>query len=73
VPGMYHCGGGPGPNTFDMLTALDQWVENGTAPDGIVATGSPTANCPAEDKVRTMPLCKYPEMATYNGSGDICN
>jgi len=72
VPGMYHCGGGPGPNTFDMLTALEEWVENHNAPDGIVATGSPTSNC-LTDTVRTMPLCKFPEAATYIGSGDICN
>jgi feruloyl esterase len=73
VPGMLHCGGGPGPNTFDMLTALEDWVEHGTAPDGILATGSPTSNCPTTDTVRTMPLCKFPEVATYKGSGDICN
>jgi len=71
-PGMYHCGGGPGHNTFDMLTALEGWVEQGIAPDGIVASGSPTPNCPAADTVPTMPLCKFPEVATYKGCGDIC-
>jgi len=73
VPGMLHCGSGPGPNTFDMLTALEQWVELGDAPDAIIATGTPTPNCPSGDTVRTMPLCKFPEVATYKGSGDICN
>lgn len=73
VPGMLHCGGGPGPNTFDMLAALDEWVEQGKAPDGIIATGSPTPNCDAADTDRTMPLCKFPEVATYKGSGDVCN
>ena len=73
VPGMLHCSGGPGPNTFDMLTALDEWVEHGKAPEGIIATGTPTSNCPAEDTARTMPLCKFPEVATYKGSGDICS
>jgi feruloyl esterase len=73
VPGMLHCGGGPGPNTFDMLTALEQWVELGDAPDAIIATGTPTPNCPSGDTARAMPLCKFPEVATYEGSGDICN
>ncbi len=73
VPGMLHCGGGPGPNAFDMLTALDEWVEHDEAPNAIIATGSPTPNCPAADTARTMPLCKFPEVATYKGSGDICS
>ena len=37
VPGMHHCGGGPGPNTFDMLPALENWVEKGVAPARCVA------------------------------------
>jgi feruloyl esterase len=73
VPGMSHCGGGPGPNTFDMLTALEEWVENDNAPDGIVASGARTPNCLSADTAWTMPLCKFPEIATYKGSGDICN
>src|SRR5205814_2028751 len=40
VPGMGHCGGGEGPNTFDMLGALEQWVERGKTPDQIVASHS---------------------------------
>ena len=40
VPGMGHCGGGEGPNTFDMIGALERWVENGSAPDRIIATHS---------------------------------
>jgi feruloyl esterase len=59
VPGMGHCSGGPGPNTFDTLGALDAWVSQGVAPDGIVATNTTTG--------RTMPLCKYPEEASYVG------
>jgi feruloyl esterase len=62
APGMAHCGGGPGPNSFDTLNALDAWVSQGVAPDGILATN------PASG--RTMPLCKYPEEAAYVG-GDI--
>jgi len=66
VPGMQHCVGGAGPNAFDTLTALEQWVEKGNAPDAIPATHS-TNN--AVD--RTMPLCKFPEKAHFKGSGDL--
>ncbi len=64
VPGMGHCGGGEGPNTFDMLSALDQWVRSGKAPDQIPASR-------LKDGVveRTRPLCPYPQIATYKGSG----
>ncbi len=65
VPGMQHCVTGAGPNTFDTLSALEQWVEKGIAPDAIPATHS-TNN--AVD--RTMPLCKFPEKAHYKGSGN---
>jgi feruloyl esterase len=65
VPGMQHCVLGAGPNSFDTLSALEQWVEKGIAPDAIPATHS-TNN--AVD--RTMPLCKFPEKAHYKGSGD---
>jgi feruloyl esterase len=64
VPGMAHCGGGTGPNTFDMLTALEAWVERGQAPDRIIASRS------REGVVdRTRPLCPYPQVAAYTGSG----
>jgi len=66
VPGMGHCGGGEGPNTFDMVGALEQWVEQGKAPEQIVA--SRVANGTVE---RTRPLCPYPQLATYKGSGSI--
>jgi feruloyl esterase len=66
VPGMQHCNGGPGPNTFDALGALVQWVENGVAPDQIMATHS-TAGVVD----RTRPLCTYPKVATYTGTGSI--
>jgi feruloyl esterase len=66
VPGMQHCVTGAGPNTFDTLSALEQWVEKGIAPDAIPATHS-TNN--AVD--RTMPLCKFPEKAHYKGSGNL--
>jgi feruloyl esterase len=69
VPGMRHCGLGPGPNTFDTLTALENWVERGIAPDGIMATKY-VNDVPAQGVARTMPLCKYPEKARYDGVGD---
>jgi feruloyl esterase len=61
---MAHCGGGEGPNTFDMVAALEQWVEHGHAPDRIVASHSTSG---AVD--RTRPLCPYPQIATYTGQG----
>ncbi len=61
VPGMQHCGGGPGPNAFDTLTPLDEWVSKGVPPERIEASGNG----------RTMPLCKFPEMAKYKGTGDV--
>jgi feruloyl esterase len=70
VPGMQHCGGGPGPNVFSMLTALDTWVDQGVAPDRILATKY-TNDRRTEPVVRRMPLCKFPEQAKYSGSGDV--
>ena len=70
VPGMLHCLGGPGPNAFDTLTALDQWVEQGKAPEAIVASKFPD-NKPDRPATRTMPLCAFPEQARYGGSGDV--
>ena len=64
APGMGHCGGGEGPNTFDMVSALEQWVEHGKAPDRIVA--SHATNGVVD---RTRPLCPYPQVAAYNGTG----
>ena len=66
APGMLHCAGGPGPNTFDAHGALEAWVERGIAPDSIIATRL-TNGVPD----RTRPLCAYPKVATYKGSGDI--
>jgi feruloyl esterase len=63
VPGMAHCGGGEGPNTFDMVSVLEQWVEKGQAPSQIVASRADGAVS------RTRPLCPYPQVATYKGSG----
>jgi feruloyl esterase len=66
APGMGHCAGGEGPNTFDMIPALEQWVEAGTAPDRIEASHATGGRVD-----RTRPLCPYPQVAVYQGSGSI--
>jgi feruloyl esterase len=66
APGMAHCGGGAGPNTFDALGALEAWVEKGTAPESIPA--SHTTNGVID---RRRPLCAYPAVPTYKGTGSI--
>ena len=66
VPGMAHCGGGEGPNTFDMVSALERWVESSSAPDQIIATHSTDGRAD-----RTRPLCPYPQIAAYNGTGSM--
>ena len=64
VPGVTHCGGGDGTDTFDLLSALERWVESGEAPNRITASkiidGTVT---------RTRPLCPYPQVAAYIGTG----
>ncbi|HEU5022103.1 MAG TPA: tannase/feruloyl esterase family alpha/beta hydrolase [Bryobacteraceae bacterium] len=66
IPGMAHCGGGEGVSNFDMIAALEQWVEAGKAPDQIPA--SRIRNGKVE---RTRPLCPYPQLATWKGNGSI--
>jgi len=66
VPGMGHCGGGAGPNTFDAVGALDQWVEQGKAPEKILA-----AHISNGVTDRTRPLCPYPQVAKWKGAGSI--
>jgi feruloyl esterase len=63
---MGHCGGGEGPNVFDALTPLEQWREQGNAPASILATHSTNGQVD-----RTRPLCPYPQVAKYKGSGSI--
>ncbi|MBZ5642599.1 MAG: tannase/feruloyl esterase family alpha/beta hydrolase [Acidobacteriia bacterium] len=80
VPGMHHCANGPGPNIFgganqglppqldaqhDVVMALDHWVEDGVAPEKIIA--SHLTNGTVD---RTLPLCPYPQAPIFNGSGD---
>ncbi len=82
VPGMQHCGDGPGPNSFgqfgaapsneprgNVMAALERWVEKGSAPSAIVATKHVNDD-PAKGVQATRPLCPYPQMAKYKGQGD---
>jgi feruloyl esterase len=71
VPGMQHCGREPGLNSFDTLTALDAWVTHGIAPAALVATDYEDKANPGAGVKRTMPLCPFPALAHYSGSGDI--
>ncbi len=65
APGMGHCQGGEGPDTFDALGALERWVENGRAPERIIASQLNDGQV-----VRTRPLCPYPQVARYDGKGN---
>ncbi|HRO61838.1 MAG TPA: tannase/feruloyl esterase family alpha/beta hydrolase, partial [Burkholderiaceae bacterium] len=67
VPGMNHCSGGPATDRFDALTAVVDWVEQGVAPDSILASANPASGFAG----RTRPLCPYPQVARYDGSSDI--
>jgi feruloyl esterase len=64
VPGMGHCGGGSATlDSFDLLSALIDWVEKGAAPDSVKATGRAFPG-------RSRPLCPFPTHAQYKGQGD---
>ncbi len=63
APGVFHCGGGPGPSEFDRAKVIDDWVTTGKAPDRIVATKK---NAPI-----SRPLCPYPSLPYYAGHGDV--
>ncbi|MEX2524734.1 MAG: tannase/feruloyl esterase family alpha/beta hydrolase, partial [Gammaproteobacteria bacterium] len=82
VPGMYHCNGGPGPDLFDDLSALENWVEKGRVPERMTAykTGgknefypnrAPSRHAGRTYVIRSRPLCAYPKVARYDGSGSI--
>jgi tannase/feruloyl esterase len=62
VPGMGHCGGGPGVNTFDSIGTLETWVEEGIAPERMLGKGA---------EGLTRPLCPFPAYAAYNGNGNL--
>jgi len=83
APGMAHCSGGAGPNAFgngtsngpvidadhDLVKSLERWVEQGIAPDRIIATHY-VNNVPTQGVAFQRPLCAYPERAEYVGTGD---
>jgi feruloyl esterase len=62
LPGVLHCAGGAGPDRFDALTALENWVERGVAPTSMTAT--------KQDSALSRPLCPYPQLPRYKGTGD---
>jgi feruloyl esterase len=83
VPGMAHCAGGPGATSFstatrdseppvsdakhDMARALEDWVEQGTSPDELIATHFENAGGAGRTIAFQRPLCVYPKVARYNG------
>nr|WP_157268458.1 tannase/feruloyl esterase family alpha/beta hydrolase [Azohydromonas aeria] len=84
VPGMGHCSGGPATDQFDMLTPLVRWVEQGEAPQAVVASARGTGNAGGVNADlalhawsatwaanRTRPLCPYPQVARYKGTGSL--
>ena len=79
VPSMGHCSGGPAVEQFDMLTPLVAWVEKAQAPDRVIATARGTGNAGGVNAelpagwaaTRTRPLCPFPTVARYNGTGDL--
>jgi pimeloyl-ACP methyl ester carboxylesterase len=79
IPGMDHCRQGPATDQFDAISALVKWVEQGHAPDQIIARARGAGNSGGQNKDlpadwsanRTRPLCAYPAVATYKGSGSI--
>jgi len=73
VPGMTHCGGGPATDRFDLFGALVDWVEDGKAPTSPIATvRADNRDLPEGwSKTRTRPLCDWPKVARYRGTGDL--
>jgi len=79
VPGMNHCAGGPATDQFDLLAPLVKWVEQGQAPEAVVASARGAGNAggvntevPADwSATRTRPLCAYPQVARYKGRGSL--
>jgi feruloyl esterase len=66
VPGMFHCGGGPGCGNVDWLSAVSNWVEKGVAPAMVVG-----AHVEKRKTTRTRPICMWPQVAQYKGSGSV--
>jgi feruloyl esterase len=85
VPGMTHCSGGPGASNFggvgqqippvrdtthDLVKALERWVEEGTPPAGLIATKFADTAATNREVKFTRPLCQYPAVPRYSGTGD---
>ena len=66
MPGVLHCGGGPGPDRANWTKVIEEWVEKGIAPERVIASKTEGGKI-----VRTRPLCAYPLRAVYSGSGSI--
>jgi feruloyl esterase len=73
VPGMNHCSGGPATDRFDLFNVLVDWVEHQRAPGVVTAEArSNNAELPADwSKTRSRPLCEWPKVARYRGTGDL--
>ena len=69
LPGVGHCGGGVGPDQADWRGAMEKWKESGTAPVQVVATRAPRNGLTELSR----PICPYPQIAKYTGSGDTNN
>jgi len=67
LPGVTHCGGGDGPDTVDWLAVIQAWVEEGVAPDQVIAAKYDKLRI---NVLRTRPICPYPQFAVYKGTGD---
>ena len=67
IPGQNHCGGGPTVDQWDPLATIVAWVEQNQAPDAVVASANAQTPWPG----RTRPLCSYPQVARYTGTGSI--
>jgi feruloyl esterase len=65
LPGVLHCAGGPGPDQFDKIAPIVDWVEKGIAPSSLVVRKAAAGDIPA----RSRPVCAYPAKATYSGAG----
>lgn len=66
MPGVSHCEGGPGPDRADWISAIELWVEDGIAPEYLIASKSDDE----DNVIMERPLCPYPQIGQYDGSGD---
>jgi feruloyl esterase len=73
VPSMNHCSGGPATDRFDLFSVLVDWVEHKKAPGVVTAeVRANNAELPADwSKTRSRPLCEWPKVARYRGTGDL--